>query len=50
MLKLLICANSVDPDQVLQTVASEQGLHSLPLIQQLLVATTGSEMNSWRMS
>ena len=28
------CANSVDPDQMPQNAASEQGLHCLPLIQQ----------------
>ena len=26
-------ANSVDPDQMLQNAASDQGLHCLPLIQ-----------------
>ena len=29
-----VWANSVDPDQMLQNAASDQGLHCLPLIQQ----------------
>ena len=29
-------ANSVDPDQMPQNVASDQGLHCLPFIQQFL--------------
>ena len=29
------CANRVDPDQTPQDAASDQGLHCLPLIQQL---------------
>ena len=28
------CANSVDPDQMPQNAASDQGLHCLPLVQQ----------------
>ena len=35
-------ANSVDPDEMPQNVASHQGLHSLPLIQQFLDTTSGS--------
>ena len=31
-----ICANSVDPDQMLQHAASDQDPHYLPLIQQFL--------------
>ena len=30
------CANSVDPDEMLQIAASRQGLPCLPLIQQFL--------------
>ena len=30
------CANSFYPDQMLQKVASDQGLHCLPFIQQYL--------------
>ena len=29
-----VLANSVDPDQMPQNAASDQGLHNLPLIQQ----------------
>ena len=29
-------ANSADPDQMPQSVASDQGLHCLPLIQQIV--------------
>ena len=36
-------ANSVDPDEMPQNVASHQGLHYLPLIQQFL-DTVGSEL------
>ena len=32
-------ANSVDPDETPQNVASHQGLHCLPLIQQFLGTT-----------
>ena len=31
-------ANSVDPAQILQNAASDQGLHCLPLIQQFYTA------------
>ena len=34
--------NSVDPDQMLHSVSSNQGLHCLPLIQQPLDPSTGS--------
>ena len=37
--------NSVDPDQMPQNVASDQGLHFLPLIQQFLDASVSSQMN-----
>ena len=33
-LKYWDCVNSVDPDQMLQNVASDQGLHCLLYIQQ----------------
>ena len=36
-------ANSVDPDEMPQNVASHQGLHCLPLIQQFL-DTSGSKL------
>ena len=35
--------SSVDPDQMPQNVASDQGLYCLPLIQQLLDTSTGSK-------
>ena len=35
------CANSVDPDRTPQNVASDQGLHYLPLIQQFLDSWNG---------
>ena len=35
-------ANSVDPDDMPQNVASHQGLKCLPLIQQFLNTTSGS--------
>ena len=38
-------ASSVDPEQMLQNVASDQGLHSMPFIQQFLDTSTGSWMN-----
>ena len=38
-------ANSVDPDQMQQNVASDQGLHCLPISQQFLYTSTGSKMN-----
>ena len=36
-------ANSVDPDETQQNVASHQGLHCLPLIQQFLGTTLDSK-------
>ena len=39
-----VWANSVDPDEILQNVASHQGLHCLPLIQQFLDTTLGSKL------
>ena len=38
-------ANCVDPDQMLQNAASDQGLHCLPLIHQFLHTPTGSEID-----
>ena len=38
-----VWANSVVPDQTPQIVASDQGLHCLPLIQQFLDKSGGSE-------
>ena len=37
-------ANSLDPDETPQNVASHLGLHCLPLIQQFLDTTSGSEL------
>ena len=37
-------ANSIDPDETLQNAASHPGLHCLPLIQQFLDTTSGSEL------
>ena len=37
-------ANSIDPDERLQNAASHLGLHCLPLIQQFLDTTSGSEL------
>ena len=37
-------SNSVDPDQMPQNVASDQGLHCLPLIQHFLDTSTGSKI------
>ena len=37
-------ANSIDPDEMSQNVVSHQGLHCLPLIQQFLDHTLGSEL------
>ena len=34
-------ANSVDPDQMLQTAASDLGLYCLPIIEQFLDTSTG---------
>ena len=38
-------ANSIDPDQMLQNMLSDQGLHCLPLIQQFLDIFTASKLN-----
>ena len=37
-------ANSVDPDQMPQNVASDQGLYCLPLIKQYLYISVGHKM------
>ena len=37
-------ANSIDPDEMPQNAASHLGLHYLPLIQQFLDTTSGSEL------
>ena len=37
-------ANTVDPDETPQNAASHQGLHCLPLIQQVLDTTSGSKL------
>ena len=37
-------ANSIDPDEMPQNMASHLGLHCLPLIQQFLDTTLGSEL------
>ena len=37
-------ANSADPDEMLQNMATNQGLDCLPLIQQFLDTTTGSKL------
>ena len=37
--------NSVDPDQMLQNAASDQGLHCLSLIQQIFDPSTSSKMD-----
>ena len=37
-------ANSLDPDETPQNAASHLGLHCLPLIQQFLDTTSGSEL------
>ena len=39
------CAKSVDPDQMPQNVASDQGLHYLPPSQLLLDMKAGIKMN-----
>ena len=41
-------ANYEDPDEMLQTEASDQGLHCLPLNQQLLNTTFGSKSNLFK--
>ena len=38
------CANSVDPDEMLQKAASHQGLHCLPIIQLFLDTTLGDKL------
>ena len=38
-------ANHVDPDQMPRNVASDLGLQCLPLIQQFLDTSTGSQMD-----
>ena len=38
-------ANSIDPDETPQNTASHLGLHCLPLIQQFLDTTSGSELH-----
>ena len=37
-------ASSIDPDETPQKAASHLGLHCLPLIQQFLDTTSGSEL------
>ena len=37
-------ADIVDPDETLQNVVSDQGLHCLPLIQQFLDTVMGSKL------
>ena len=41
-------ANSVDPDQMPQNAASDLSLHCLPLIQQFLDTSSGSQMDLFR--
>ena len=41
-------ANCVDPDQMLQNSAFDQGLHGLPLIQQFLDTLTGCKMDLFK--
>ena len=38
-------ANSVDPDQTPHSAASDQDLHCLPLMQQILDISTGGKMD-----
>ena len=38
------CANNVDPDQTPQNAASDQGLHSWPLIRQFLDISTHNKI------
>ena len=40
--------NSIDPDQMLQNVASAKGLYCLPLIQMFLDTSTGSKMDLFK--
>ena len=42
-------ANSVDPDQMPQNVASDLGLHCLPFIQQLLDTSAVSKMDLFKL-
>ena len=44
----LAFANSVDPDQMLQNAASDQGLHYLPYIEQSLRTPRGSRMDYFK--
>ena len=41
-------ANCVDPDQTPQNAASDPGLHCLPLMKQLLGASTGKKMDLFK--
>ena len=41
-------ANSVDPDQMPQNVASDLGLHCLPYIQQYFKPSTGGRMDYFK--
>ena len=43
-------ANSEDPDEMPQNAASHQGLHCLPLIQQILDTTSGSKLYVFKFS
>ena len=43
-------ANSIDPDEMPQNAASHLGLHCLPLIQQFLDITLGSELYWFKLS
>ena len=40
--------NRVDPDQMPQNAASDQGLHCLPLIQQFLHTSTDSKLDLFK--
>ena len=43
---MITCHNNcVDPDQMLHHTAPNEGLHCLPLIQQVLDTATGSQMD-----
>ena len=42
------CANSADPDHMLQNLASDQGLHSLPLIWQFLETSMFSKLDLFK--
>ena len=41
-------ANNVDYDQMPYSVASDQGLHLLPLVQQFLDPSTGSKIDLFK--